>query len=199
MTWIWHSFFGPAGSNNDVNVLQQSPLFQNERNGSTPDSSFSVNGHDYNRDYYLTDGIYPRWAAFVKAYPHLVEQDEKKFKRLQEAARKDVEREFGVLKGKWKILDRPLRLWTKEKIKKVVAACTILYNMIIKDNGLAISPVHIMDPPVPRVYNLKANREIMDENVHHRLRYDLTAHVSALDLSFLDDPAMQPPSVTSLI
>nr|XP_043639695.1 uncharacterized protein LOC122610807 [Erigeron canadensis] len=178
---------------------KQSPLFQNEHNGSAPDSSFSVNGHEYKRNYYLTDGIYPRWAAFVKAYPHPVEQDEKKFKRLQEAARKDVERAFGVLKGKWKILDRPLRLWTKEKIKKVVVACTILHNMIIKDNGRAISPVHIMDPPVLRVYNPEANREIMDENVHHRLRYDLTAHVSALDLSFLDDPAMQPPSVASLI
>nr|XP_043639111.1 uncharacterized protein LOC122610183 [Erigeron canadensis] len=58
--WIWHSFFGSGGSNNDVNVLQQSPLFQNERDGSAPDSSFSVNGHDYKRGYYLTDGIYPR-------------------------------------------------------------------------------------------------------------------------------------------
>nr|XP_043633616.1 uncharacterized protein LOC122604816 [Erigeron canadensis] len=66
----------------------KSPLFQNERHGSALDSSFSVNGHDYKRGYYLTDGIYP------------VEQDEKKFKRLQKTARKDVERAFGVLKGK---------------------------------------------------------------------------------------------------
>nr|XP_043616661.1 uncharacterized protein LOC122588584 [Erigeron canadensis] len=197
--WIWHSFFGPARSNNDVNVLQQSPLFQNECNGSALDSSFSVNGHDYKRGYYLTDGIYPRCAGFVKAYPHPVEQNEKKFKRLQEATRKDVERVFGVLKGKWKILDRPLRLWTKEKIGKVVAACTILHNMIIKDNGRAISPVHIMDPPVPRVYNQEANRELQDEDMHHRLRYDLTTHISALDLSYLDNPVMQPPSVESLI
>nr|XP_043612008.1 uncharacterized protein LOC122583694 [Erigeron canadensis] len=197
--WIWHSFFGPPGSNNDVNVLQQSSLFQNERNGSVPDSSFSVNGHDYKRSYYLTDGIYLRWVAFVKAYPHLVGQYEKKFKRLQEAASNDVERAFGVLKEKWKILDRPLQLWTKKKIKKVVATCTILHNMIIKDNRRAISPVHIMDPPVPRVYNPEANRKITDENMHHRLRYDPTAHVSTLDLSFLDDPAMQPPSVASLI
>nr|XP_043626212.1 uncharacterized protein LOC122597710 [Erigeron canadensis] len=151
------------------------------------------------RGYYLNDGIYPRWVAFVNAYPHPVEQDEKTFKRLQETARKDVERAFGVLKGKWKILDRPLRLWTKEKIGKVVAACTILHNMIIKDNGRAISPIHIMDPPVPRVYNPEANRELQDEDVHHRLRYDLTVHVSAYDLSYLDDPTMQPPSVASLI
>jgi hypothetical protein len=24
---IWHAFFGAAGSNNDINVLGQSPLF----------------------------------------------------------------------------------------------------------------------------------------------------------------------------
>nr|XP_043633161.1 uncharacterized protein LOC122604338 [Erigeron canadensis] len=160
---------------------KQSPLFQNKRNGSALDSSFIANGWHSKRSDYLTDGIYPRWDAFVNAYPHPVEQDERKLKILQEAARKDVERTFGVLKEKWKILDRSLRLWTEEKIGKVVATYIILHNMIIKDNGRTISPVHIMDSPVPRVYNPEANRELQDENVHHRLRYDLTAHISALD------------------
>nr|XP_043626036.1 uncharacterized protein LOC122597511 [Erigeron canadensis] len=69
--WIWNSFFGPAGSNNDVNVLQQSLLFQNERNGSAPDSSFSVNGHDYKRGYYLTDGIYPSHSVAFCIIPNV--------------------------------------------------------------------------------------------------------------------------------
>ena len=27
--WIWHAFFGVAVSNNDINILNQSPLFNN--------------------------------------------------------------------------------------------------------------------------------------------------------------------------
>jgi len=27
--WIWHTFFGVPGSNNDINVLNQSQLFTN--------------------------------------------------------------------------------------------------------------------------------------------------------------------------
>ncbi|GJS34371.1 hypothetical protein Tco_0532753 [Tanacetum coccineum] len=57
---------------------------------------FVVNGHTYRKGYYLADGIYPAWSTFVKTFS--VARDEKtlKFKRVQEAARKDIERAFGV-------------------------------------------------------------------------------------------------------
>ena len=47
--------------------------------------------------YYLTNGIYPSWATFVKKIP--VPQDHKRqhFASTQEVARKDVEHSFGVL------------------------------------------------------------------------------------------------------
>nr|XP_043620035.1 putative nuclease HARBI1 [Erigeron canadensis] len=166
--WIWHSFFGPPGSNNDINVLNQSPCMT-------------------------------RWFTFVKAYPHPVDPKEKKFKRVQEAARKDIERVFGVLKGKWKILERRIRFYDLDKIGKVVEACCILHNMIIKDDGRAISPVHIMDQPTPIVYDPSVLPELHDENVHHRLRYDFTEHVSGLDLAYLDDPTFQPTPIEDLI
>jgi hypothetical protein len=197
--WIWHSFFGPPGSNNDINVLNQSPLYLSERNGTAPDSSFSVNGRNYKRGYYLTDGIYPRWSTFVKAYPHPVDPKEKKFKKLQESARKDVERAFGVLKGKWAILSRPLRPFTKAKIGKIVYTCCILHNMIIKDDGRAISPVHIVDQSGPVVYDRDVLTELHDEDVHHRLRFDLTEHVASQDLAYLDDPTAQPTPIEELI
>jgi hypothetical protein len=52
---IWHSFFGVAGSNNDINVLNQSPLFIETINGEAPRVQFSVNGRQYSTGYYLAD------------------------------------------------------------------------------------------------------------------------------------------------
>ncbi|CAN1216514.1 hypothetical protein LINPERPRIM_LOCUS633, partial [Linum perenne] len=39
-TWIWHAFFGIPGSNNDINVLWMSPIFDRIVNGSTPRARF---------------------------------------------------------------------------------------------------------------------------------------------------------------
>ncbi|XP_021985573.1 uncharacterized protein LOC110881697 [Helianthus annuus] len=103
--WIWHAFCGPPGSQNDINVLQQTPLFLTQRNGTAPKCPFYVNNHLYKRGYYLTDGIYPTWSVFVKSFVYLHILKEKKFKRQHEVVRKDVERAFGVLKAKWSVLN----------------------------------------------------------------------------------------------
>nr|XP_043620214.1 uncharacterized protein LOC122592069 [Erigeron canadensis] len=158
-----------------------------ERNSTTPDSSFTINDRRYKRGYYLTNEIYPRWATHVKAMPYPTETYDKKFKKVQESARNDVERAFGVLKGKCGILSRPMRAMTVDKITNIVHACIILHNMIIKDDGKVISSVRIVDRGVLVVYNHDAVDEIEDEEVHHRLRYDFTEHVGRLNLSHLDD------------
>ncbi|XP_021980626.1 uncharacterized protein LOC110876772 [Helianthus annuus] len=137
------------------------------------------------RGYYLTDGIYPTWSVFVKSftYPHIVK--EKKFKKQHEAARKDVERAFGVLKAKWHILHRPMRATSVKKIRMVVYACIIMHNMILKDDGNAIAPVHIRDPPIEPVFEDTAYNKLIDEDTHYRLKYDLVEHLGEQDLPHL--------------
>ncbi|XP_042016148.1 uncharacterized protein LOC121764151, partial [Salvia splendens] len=64
--WIWHAYFGVAGSNNDLNVLNESPLFNDLCAGRAPNVEFTANHRRYSMGYYLADGIYPRWPVFVK-------------------------------------------------------------------------------------------------------------------------------------
>ncbi|XP_066341234.1 uncharacterized protein [Miscanthus floridulus] len=95
--WIWHAFFGVVGSNNDINVLNQSTVFINELKGQAPRVQYMVNGNQYNTCYFLADGIYPEWAVFVKSIRLPITEKEKLYAQEQEGARKDIERAFGVL------------------------------------------------------------------------------------------------------
>ena len=89
--WIWHAFFGLPGSHNDINVLHRSHLFARLADGQAPKVDFTINGHSYNMGYYLTDGIYPQWATFVKTIQSPLGNKRKYFAKAQEAVRKDVE------------------------------------------------------------------------------------------------------------
>ena len=57
----------------------------------------------------------------------------------------------------------------------------------MSNEGMAISPVHIMDQPVTPVYDDSVLEELLDEDIHNRLQYDLTEHIAAQDLPYLDD------------
>ncbi|KAD0670020.1 hypothetical protein E3N88_43895 [Mikania micrantha] len=40
--WIWHAFFGASGSNNDINVLDQSPIYNDLIEGKAPDNGRAI-------------------------------------------------------------------------------------------------------------------------------------------------------------
>nr|GEU96069.1 hypothetical protein [Tanacetum cinerariifolium] len=101
--WIWYAFFGVAGSNNDINVLYQSPLFNDLKTRRAPEISFVANGLTYPCGYYLVDEIYLELATLVKTIPEPTDDDHQRilYKQKHESTRKDVKREFGVLEKKW--------------------------------------------------------------------------------------------------
>ncbi|KAJ0915552.1 putative harbinger transposase-derived protein [Helianthus annuus] len=159
--WIWHAFFGPKGT-------------------------FFINEVEYVYGYYLVDGIYSEWGVFVKSFTRHGTADPKrlKFNRVQMAARKDVERAFGVLKKRERILAMPCRLWDKDQIGNVMYTCIILHNMILKDEGRAVVTYYDDDDPQPGnvTDEDKAANEflIKSRDIHHNLRADLVKHVSTI-------------------
>ncbi|XP_048620538.1 putative nuclease HARBI1 [Brassica napus] len=131
--WIWHAFFGPPGTLNDINVLDRSPVFDDVINGQAPQVTYSVNGREYHMAYYLTDGIYPKLATFIQYITMPQEPKAVLFAQRQEAVRKDVERAFGVLQARFAIVKNPALFWDKAKIGKIMRACIILHNMIVEN------------------------------------------------------------------
>ncbi|XP_004298374.1 PREDICTED: uncharacterized protein LOC101312148 [Fragaria vesca subsp. vesca] len=82
------------GACNDLNVLAKSSLFDELTAGRAPKIQFQVNNIIHKLGYYLADGIYPRWATFVKTIPSPTRPKEITFAKAQEGYRKDVERCF---------------------------------------------------------------------------------------------------------
>nr|GEY01378.1 RNA-directed DNA polymerase, eukaryota [Tanacetum cinerariifolium] len=110
-----HGLIGMLGSidwsNNDLNVLYGSPLFDEVFANKAPEAPFVVNGRTYKQGYYLADGIYPTWSTFVKIFSIARDEITLKFKRVQESTRKDIERAFGVLQG---LAQKAKKDWVKE-------------------------------------------------------------------------------------
>ncbi|GJT88848.1 ALP1-like protein isoform X1 [Tanacetum coccineum] len=185
-----HGLPGMLGSidwaNNDLNVLYGSPLFDDELADTAPECPFVVNGHTYRKCYYLADGIYPAWSTFVKSFS--VARDEKslKFKRVQEAARKDIERAFGVLQGRWGIIRQPARAYQINMLKKIMYCCIMLHNMILEDEGFEVNVRDLFISPTPHIQrnwvercelHLRKSKELRDRKTHIDLRQDLVENL----------------------
>ncbi|XP_015967032.1 uncharacterized protein LOC107490739 [Arachis duranensis] len=139
--WIWHAFFRVSGSNNDINVLDRSPVFDDILNDRALEVNYTINGNNYTMGYYLADGIYPEWATFVKSISKPQGEKRKLFAQYQEGQRKDVERAFRVLQARFAIIHGPARFWEKKKFANIMKACIILHNMIVRMKETVIQEI----------------------------------------------------------
>ncbi|XP_045827610.1 uncharacterized protein LOC123919682 [Trifolium pratense] len=187
--WIWHAFFGVAGSSNDINVLNQSHVFNDVLQGQALEVNFTVNTK-YNMGYYLSDGIYLEWATFVKSIPMPQGDKRKLFAQHQEGERKDIERAFGVLQSRFAIIRNPARSWHLDALKRIIDTCIILHNMIVEDeratyggnfdysydhfgNATAVPDASNIDFQ----YFLCRRFHVRDKQIHRHLQQDLVEHI----------------------
>ncbi|XP_020200492.1 uncharacterized protein [Aegilops tauschii subsp. strangulata] len=116
-------------------------------NGESPSCNYTVNGRDYNMGYYLADGIYPQWAAFVKTISEPRGNKQSHFATMQEAARKDVEMASAVLQAHWGIVRSTAMMWESKTLCQLMSCCVILHNMIVEDEGDGVAQTHDFEAP----------------------------------------------------
>jgi hypothetical protein len=145
--FIYHCFFGEPGSLNDINILQKSSivaaLLTQELPLTVP--RYDINGTKRDYMYFLVDGIYPSWSIFVKPIHDPENDKESLFTKKQEAARKDIERAFGVLVQRFHILKHPFLKMKWEDIVEMLNCCIIMHNMIAEYRAPLQDPDWFLD------------------------------------------------------
>ncbi|KAG9398272.1 hypothetical protein AC1031_022052 [Aphanomyces cochlioides] len=134
--------------------------------------------------YVLADGIYPNYTLFQKSMSSPSNQKEKFYCERHESVRKDVERCFGALFGRFHILSNPGRLWSRETMHLVWKACICLHNMVIQVEETVSTPtdetqwqcnidLNRVDSPISFQHYIQMTRSIRNEAAHNMLRNDI--------------------------
>nr|GEW60795.1 protein ALP1-like [Tanacetum cinerariifolium] len=127
-----------SGANNDINVLDNSPLFDD-----------------------LLDDLAPV-VSYVR----------------QENARKDVERAFGVLQGRWGVIQQPDHAYEVNTLRRIMYAGIIMYNMILEDQNMSIVDLnHVYSNPAKSMQTMWIDRCETQRRKAKELR-DRDTHIS---------------------
>ena len=133
-SWFWHSFFGPPGTVNGIDIWDKSPLLGSflGRSFDANNFDFTVGGQTFNKLCFLVDRICPELSLFMKTMSEPLSKKHQQFSGWQEGKRKSIERAFGILQRKFQCLCCPAKLWCENEIKEMVETCLILHNMMVE-------------------------------------------------------------------
>ena len=151
--WFWHTSYGYAGTLNDINIMNLSHLQEGFLNGTFAEIEsksgimpYIISDENFWYIFYLVDGIYPRYSRFVKAVKQPILPEEGQMTKFQEAARKDIERAFGVFQIMWQCAARPILLMDQQKISEMINCVLILHNMCVSDRVMGGDVYATYDP-----------------------------------------------------
>lgn len=167
--WFWHLSYGYSGALNDLNILNLSPFLKGMTDGSFSSVEeesgvvpFTIGKDVFDKLYVLVDGIYPKYCRFVRGFKGPITPQESKFTGWQEAARKDIERAFGVLQCKFKVLSYPIHTIDMGGLSCLVTTCLVLHNMAVSDRVMG-DPSLRYCPRVDSDYNVLAEDDAVDD------------------------------------
>ena len=115
-------------TNYDINVLECSQLFSNLAQGIAPHVHYNIKIVEYNMNYYLADGIYPKWSTIMQTIREPIGRKNKYLSMQQEACRKYVKHAFGVLQSCFIIMKGPVRFRKKNVLHDIMTTCITLHD-----------------------------------------------------------------------
>jgi hypothetical protein len=113
----------------DARILRASNIFTKAENGEILKEPVTFLNGVTVRPLLLGDGAYPLLPWLLKPYPInvILNRSQSRFNKTLSSARSTVERAFGILKARWRILLK--RLDNKFcNIPEVILTCCILHN-----------------------------------------------------------------------
>ena len=125
---------GFPGSAHDARVLRNSELYYNAERGNILQAPVvTIGGRDI-RPYLVGDSAYPQAPWLIKPFPKGTrDPEEKTFNKELSRARVIVERAFGILKSRWRVLQKRFDSSLEFAIKCAVA-CIVLHNICVDQN-----------------------------------------------------------------
>jgi len=151
--------------------------------------------------YYPTDGVYPDWRVLIKTYKHPKNRNKKNFGKQQEAVRKAIERLFGVLFRKYRMLRNPCSLWYTDDMANIMEAGVIMHKMTVLERkanytgtrkarvatdaaeteGAGATTYHALEPPTDYYQRVNWLHEVagqVESREHHaQLQNALVEHM----------------------
>ena len=136
-------YIGPAqpGARNDKTMVLFDELVREVRtNPLFTDYTFELMNDEGEMEqvkgaWVLCDGGYHNWRATITGLKHGSTFEQRLFSKSCESIRKDIERVFGMMKRRWRILRVPISLQSEHAISLLFRTCGILHNMLMDFDG----------------------------------------------------------------
>jgi len=133
---------------------------------------YSIGNAVFHTMFKTTDGIYPNYSRFVHSLADPETMEERLYTDWQESTRKDIERGFGVLQGKFQFMTKPIHLFELTMIASRVQTCLILHNMGVSDRVMVTitaqyNPSHLRQDALPET--IDETGISVDNHSHERM------------------------------
>ena len=123
---------GWPGRVHDARIWSHSAILEKLQSNTFfgPGWKDTIAGQEFFNLYLLGDAAYPASPSLVKGFVGSgLSKKQDHFNWKLSGARMTVERAFGRLKGRWKILQKPIALSTLKGSVEYIGACCVLHNL----------------------------------------------------------------------